>query len=70
MMRENAASDGWDDVLKLNFFANDLSEITALRQIRDEYVNTAQPPASTLVQVAALFRPDVMFEADAVAVVA
>jgi reactive intermediate/imine deaminase len=65
-----AAGVGWDDVVKLNFFATDLSEIAALREIRDEYVNTEQPPASTLVQVGALFRPDVMFEADAVAVVA
>jgi reactive intermediate/imine deaminase len=63
-----AAGVGWDDVVKLNFFVTDLSEIAALREIRDEYVNTEQPPASTLVQVAALFRPDVMFEADAVAV--
>ena len=63
-----AAGVGWDDVVKPNFFVTDLSEIAALREIRDEYVNTAQPPASTLVQVAALFRPDVMFEADAVAV--
>jgi reactive intermediate/imine deaminase len=64
-----AAGVGWDDVVKLNFFVTDLSEIAALREIRDEYVNTEQPPASTLVQVAALFRPDVMFEADAVAIV-
>ena len=63
-----AAGVGWNDVVKLNFFVTDLSEIAALREIRDEYVNTEQPPASTLVQVAALFRPDVMFEADAVAV--
>ena len=63
-----AAGLGWNDVVKLNFFVTDLSEIAALREIRDEYVNTEQPPASTLVQVAALFRPDVMFEADAVAV--
>jgi reactive intermediate/imine deaminase len=63
-----AAGVGWDDVVKLNFFVTDLSEIAALREIRDEHVNTEQPPASTLVQVAALFRPDVMFEADAVAV--
>jgi enamine deaminase RidA (YjgF/YER057c/UK114 family) len=47
-----AAGVGWDDVVKLNFFVTDLSEIAALREIRDEYVNTAQPPASTLVQVA------------------
>jgi reactive intermediate/imine deaminase len=65
----DAAGVGWDDVVKLNFFVTDLSEIASLREIRDEYVNVEQPPASTLVQVAALFRPDVMFEADAVAVV-
>ena len=64
-----AADVGWDQVVKLNFFVTDLSEIAALREIRDEYVITEQPPASTLVQVAALFRPDVMFEADAVAIV-
>jgi len=64
-----AAGVGWDDVVKLNFFVTDLREIAVLREIRDEYVNTAQPPASTLVQVAGLFRPDVMFEADAVAIV-
>jgi enamine deaminase RidA (YjgF/YER057c/UK114 family) len=64
----DAAGVGWDDVVKLNFFVTDLTEIAALREIRDEYVNTEQPPASTLVQVAALFRPDVMFEADAVAI--
>jgi enamine deaminase RidA (YjgF/YER057c/UK114 family) len=63
-----AAGVGWDDVVKLNFFVTDLSEIAALREIRDRYANTEQPPASTLVQVAGLFRPDVMFEADAVAV--
>ena len=64
-----AAGVGWDDVVKLNFFVTDLSEIAALREIRDAYVNTEQPPASTLIQVAALVRPDVMFEVDAVAVV-
>ena len=67
-MAGKAAGVGRDDVLKFNFFVTDLNEIAALREIRDEYVNTEQPPASTLVQVAALFRPDVMFEADAVAV--
>jgi reactive intermediate/imine deaminase len=63
-----AAGFGWNDVVKLNFFVTDLTEIAALREIRDRYVNTESPPASTLVVVAGLFRPDVMFEADAVAV--
>lgn len=38
-----------------------------MRRVRDEFINTAQPPASTLVQVAALAYPDILFEADAVA---
>ena len=62
-----AAGVGWP-TSSSSTSSTDLSEIAALREIRDEYVNTEQPPASTLVQVAALFRPDVMFEADAVAV--
>jgi len=53
-------------LVTLNFFVTDLSAIETLREIHDECVNTEQPPASMLVQVAALFRPDVMFEADAV----
>jgi reactive intermediate/imine deaminase len=56
------------NVVKLQFFLTDVANLSTVRQIRDEFVNTAQPPASTLVQVAALFRPDVLFEMDAVAV--
>jgi enamine deaminase RidA (YjgF/YER057c/UK114 family) len=40
----------------------------SLRAIRDEYVNTEQPPASTLVEVSRLFRDDVLVEIQAVAV--
>jgi enamine deaminase RidA (YjgF/YER057c/UK114 family) len=63
-----AADCTWEDVVKLNFFVVDIGQVAALREIRDEHVNTAQPPASTLVEVSALFRPDVLIEADAVAV--
>jgi reactive intermediate/imine deaminase len=65
-----AAGAGWDDVVKLNFFVTDIAQVATLREIRDAFVNTEQPPASTLVEVSALFRPEVMFEADAVAVAA
>jgi len=63
-----AAEVTWDDVVKLNFFVVDIGQVAALREIRDEHVNTAQPPASTLVEVSALFRPDVQIEADLIAV--
>jgi hypothetical protein len=40
------------------------------REVRDQYVNTRQPPASTAVQVRGLFRKDALIEVEAVAVVA
>ena len=64
----DAADVTWNDVVKLNFFVTDIAQVAALREIRDEHVNTEQPPASTLIEVSALFRPEVLIEADAVAV--
>ena len=55
-------------VVKLGLYVTDISNIAVLRRVRDEFVNTERPPTSTLVQVAAFFRPEVMFEADAIAV--
>ena len=62
-----AAGAAWADVVKLNYFVTDMSQVATLREIRNEYVNTVEPPASTLVEVSALFRPDVLVEADAIA---
>ncbi len=56
------------NVVKVQMYLTDMEHPPALRIVRDEFVNTAQPPASTAVQVSALFRPDVLFELDAVAV--
>jgi enamine deaminase RidA (YjgF/YER057c/UK114 family) len=39
-----------------------------IRAIRDEYVDTEHPPASTLVEVSGLFRDDVLIEIEAVAI--
>jgi reactive intermediate/imine deaminase len=63
-----AADTSWPDVVKLNFFVVDVTQIGAVRGVRDEYVNTSQPPASTLIEVSRLFRDDVLIEVDAVAV--
>ena len=58
----------FDQVVKSSFYVTDIANLAKVREIRDEYINTQQPPASTSVQVAALFRPDVLFEMDAIAV--
>ena len=44
-------------------------QLPTLRAIRDKYVNTAQPPVSTLVFVKDLARAEWLVEVEAVAVV-
>jgi enamine deaminase RidA (YjgF/YER057c/UK114 family) len=60
----------FNHVVKLGIFITDFSHRATLRKVRDEFVNTQHPPASTLVQVSALFMPELMVEADAIAVAA
>jgi enamine deaminase RidA (YjgF/YER057c/UK114 family) len=62
-----AGGAGWADVVKLMLFVVDVSELDTIRAVRDEFVDTANPPASSLVQVAGLFHPDVLIEVEAVA---
>jgi enamine deaminase RidA (YjgF/YER057c/UK114 family) len=63
----SAAGAGWPDVVKLTIYVTDVSELTTIRRVRDEFVDTANPPTSSLVQVAGLFRPDLLIEVEAVA---
>jgi reactive intermediate/imine deaminase len=63
-----AAEATWSDVVKLDYFLRDVGQIGAVRAIRDEYVDTANPPASTLVEVSSLFSPDVLVEIQAIAI--
>jgi reactive intermediate/imine deaminase len=63
-----AAGATWSDVVKLDYFLRDVTQIAAVRAIRDEYIDTEHPPASTLVEVSGLFRPDVLVEIQAVAI--
>jgi 2-iminobutanoate/2-iminopropanoate deaminase len=55
--------------VKLNYFLVDVTNVASVRSIRDEFVDTDHPPASTLVEVSRLFRDDVLIEIDAVAAV-
>src|SRR6266508_267123 len=52
-----AAGATYDDVVKFSIFVTDISLLPAIRAVRDRFVDTERPPASTAVQVAALFRP-------------
>jgi reactive intermediate/imine deaminase len=66
----HAADATWKDVVKLTYFVLDVGQVASVRAIRDEYVDTEQPPASTLVEVRRLVRDEFLIEIDAVAAVA
>lgn len=62
-----AAEAAWADVVKLTYFVVDVGALGTIRAVRDEFVSPERPPASSLVQVAGLFRPDLLIEVEAVA---
>ena len=57
-----------DHVVKITVFMTDVSQLQAFREVRDS-VFTRSLPASTLVQVGRLARPEFLIEVEAVAVV-
>jgi len=65
-----AAGASFADVVKLNYYVTDIAMLSAVRAIRNEYVDTARPPASTAVQVSALAMPEFLIEIEAWAVCA
>jgi 2-iminobutanoate/2-iminopropanoate deaminase len=58
-----------DNIVKLGNFLTDISQIQAVRKIRDKYVNLKTPPTSTTVQVSKLVRDDLMIEIEATAII-
>ena len=64
----DAAGTTTSQLIKLTTFVTDLSDIGAFRRIRDQFLDKDHLPASTLVQVTRLFRPELMIEIEAVAV--
>ena len=64
-----AAGARWADVVKINnFLVHIEANMPAFREVRDRYLNTKAPPASTTIGVPALARPGGLFEIEAIAV--
>lgn len=63
-----AAGAGPRNLVKLTTFVTDISHLSAFRSARDQFLDPAHSPASTLVQVARLFRPEFLIEIEALAV--
>ncbi len=58
---------GFGDVVKLNYYLTDISQIGVVREVRDEYLDAQRPPASTVVEVPRLVQEEFLIEVEAVA---
>jgi enamine deaminase RidA (YjgF/YER057c/UK114 family) len=56
-------------VVKFTSYFTDISHLGAFREVRDRFVDTAAPPASTAVAISALARPGALIEVEAIAVI-
>ena len=63
-----ASGATWPDVAKLTYLVRDVSQLAAIRTVRDEFVDTERPPASTLVEVRRLVRDEFLIEIEAIAI--
>jgi len=63
-----AAGVTFGDVVKLTAYVTDSAFLPVIREVRDRHVDTERPPASTAVQVSALFQPGYLIEVDALAI--
>ena len=63
-----AAGATFSDVVKMNSYITDMSKVQAVRDVRARYFGDTTP-ASTLVQVVSLARPEFMLEVEVIAVV-
>ena len=59
-----------DDIVTMTTFITDVSNNTLFVEIRKEYFSDSSYPASTLITAAALNRPELLVEINAIAVMA
>jgi enamine deaminase RidA (YjgF/YER057c/UK114 family) len=66
-----AAGASFDDVVKIGWYVKEYKPeyLPVLREVRNQYVNSARLPTSTLVGVQTLFQPDYLIEVEAIAVI-
>src|ERR1044071_9315561 len=60
---------GFEHVVKIPNFFVDMAHPPVFFEVRDRYVNTKAPPASTAIQIGRLAREGALFEVEAAAVI-
>ena len=63
-----AAGATFDDVARITNYFVDMTHLPIFFEVRDKYVNTKAPPASTAIEVGKLARDGALFEIEAIAV--
>jgi len=56
-------------IIKLNNYLTDINNLPLFRKVRDKYIDHQNPPCSTAVQISQLFRPELLIEIEATAIV-
>jgi reactive intermediate/imine deaminase len=64
-----ASGASFANVVKLNSYFVDIKQAPVFREVRDRYINVANPPVSTAVEVRRLVREEWLLEVEAIAVV-
>ena len=64
-----AVGASFEHVVKVNNYLIDMAHLPIYFEVRDRYVDTKNPPASTTIQISKLARPDALYEIEAIAVV-
>ncbi|WP_197976380.1 Rid family hydrolase [Sphingomonas sp. CFBP 13720] len=66
-----AAGGDFGSVARLTFYVRDYRPelLPVIRSVRDRWIDSARPPASALIGVAALFHSQVLIEVDGLAVI-
>lgn len=64
-----ASNAKFENVVKLNYYFSDITQLPVVREVRDKFINTSNPPASTAVEIKRLVREPFLIEVEAVAVV-
>jgi enamine deaminase RidA (YjgF/YER057c/UK114 family) len=64
-----AVGADWSHVVKITSYFVDMGDLQVYFEVRNTFVNTKAPPASTAVQITKLARDGALFEVEAIAVV-
>ena len=63
-----AVGASFKDVVKINIYVTDISQLPVFREVRDKYTDKENPPASSMVEIRRLVREEFLVEIDATAV--